>query len=412
MENYLKNCTFLSMMVPDQLREQVRKYSTETMVAAADALEWHIFEGLCSNLQQTPYIVNLLPVGSYPQYYRQAFIQESSFCAGGRNSQINVGYCNIKLVRKKSIASAVYAALDNHFSKLDEPGILIVYSASASFLTPVERLKKKYSQLKVCVVIADLPNMSNLSQNKSFLKKMLIRYLADKSYRTMGSIDCFALLTRHMADYMHITQPYCVMEGIATEDHPPVLSGLAERTKIILYTGTLHRKFGILHLLKAFQYLADVDLRLVICGLGDSEPEIRAAAEQDSRIRFMGQIDRSKILTLQRRAAVLVNPRQNNEEFTKYSFPSKILEYLSSGTPVVAYKLDGIPDEYDPYIIYPENQSAEALAGALQSVCKMTDTQRRAIGKKNREFVLKEKNSKVQVQKILKMIEGATLESS
>ena len=38
-----------------------------------------------------------------------------------------------------------------------------------------------------------------------------------------------------------------------------------------------------------------------------------------------------------------VNPRQNNEEFTKYSFPSKTMEYLASGVPVVAYKLDGIP---------------------------------------------------------------------
>lgn len=398
------NYTFLSSMLPEQLREQVKKRSSRNMSDAADALEAHIFEGLCANLSQTPRIINVLPIGSYPQYYSQPFVSKGFFCAGGRSDHVNVGYCNVKLVRKRSMEHGVYAVLDAHLSKLKEPGVLIVYSAAAHLLTPVARLKKKYPQMKVCVVIADLPNMSNLSQNKSLLKKLFIRYLSDKSYRAMECVDCFALLTRHMADYMHITQPYCVMEGIATENHPCVPPDSLGQEKIILYTGTLHRRFGILHLLEAFQHIQDADCRLAICGLGDSEAEIRDAARRDSRINFMGQIDRLEILRLQGKAAVLVNPRQNNEDFTKYSFPSKILEYLSSGTPVIAYKLDGIPDEYDPYIIYPEDQSTEALSATLQTVCGMTQDQRSAIGSKGREFVLTQKNSRAQVKKIVDLI--------
>mgnify|MGYP003303651866 CR=1 FL=1 len=44
---------------------------------------------------------------------------------------------------------------------------------------------------------------------------------------------------------------------------------------------------------------------------------------------FTGKIDRSQVLALQRSATVLVNPRRNNEEYTKYSFPSKTMEYLA-----------------------------------------------------------------------------------
>lgn len=86
-----------------------------------------------------------------------------------------------------------------------------------------------------------------------------------------------------------------------------------------------------------------------------------------------------------------MNPRQNNEEFTKYSFPSKTMEYLSSGIPVVAYKLDGIPDEYDQYIQYVADDSIESLKKKLVEVCEMTREERQELGNIGRNFVLMKK---------------------
>lgn len=105
-----------------------------------------------------------------------------------------------------------------------------------------------------------------------------------------------------------------------------------------------------------------------------------------------------------KKATVLVNPRQNNEEFTKYSFPSKTMEYLSSGIPVVAYKLDGIPDEYDQYIQYVADDSIESLKMKLVEVCEMTREERQELGNIGRNFVLTRKNSTIQVRKICEMI--------
>ena len=102
----------------------------------------------------------------------------------------------------------------------------------------------------------------------------------------------------------------------------------------------------------------------------------------------------------------MVNPRQNNEEFTKYSFPSKTMEYLSSGIPVVAYKLDGIPDEYDQYIQYVADDSIESLKKKLVEVCEMTREERQELGNIGRNFVLMKKNSTIQVRKIREMIDS------
>ena len=111
---------------------------------------------------------------------------------------------------------------------------------------------------------------------------------------------------------------------------------------------------------------------------------------------------------MQQRAAVLVNPRQNNEEFTKYSFPSKTMEYLASGVPVVAYKLDGIPDEYDSYLNYVPDNSVEALTKTIQSICDMSPEERKDKGERARKFVLNEKNAEKQAKRILDFLNAGS----
>lgn len=82
------------------------------------------------------------------------------------------------------------------------------------------------------------------------------------------------------------------------------------------------------------------------------------------------------------------------------------MEYLSSGIPVVAYKLDGIPDEYDKYIQYVEDDSIEGLKRKLVEVCELPEEDRVRIGQKGRDFVLREKNSQVQTKKIIDLIDS------
>ena len=82
------------------------------------------------------------------------------------------------------------------------------------------------------------------------------------------------------------------------------------------------------------------------------------------------------------------------------------MEYLSSGVPVIAYKLDGIPDEYDEYLNYVEDNSVESLANKLIEFCEKSDEERAAIGKKGQAFVLENKNAVAQTKKIVEFIKS------
>lgn len=387
----------VSILIPKEYEAKFLQDSRNTMQDAANALQWHLYNGLCENLGEKIPLFNLLPCGSFPQYCKKAFIPNFTFDKNGKN----LGFCNIKLIRNFFRTLSLKKALKDWCQADSEQKTLFVYTVSNALLAAVAAVKKKNPEVRVCAIVADLPNMSNLSSKKGFLLRLFLAHKAKESYSLLSAVDSFVLLTQHMAEYMKLYQPYCVMEGISTaqsEFPGPVYDN---KIKTVFYSGTLHRKFGVLHLVKAFQQIDCSDYRLVLCGTGDCESEIKAAAKQDNRIQYCGQLPRVEVLKLQTQATVLVNPRQNNEKYTKYSFPSKNLEYLSSGIPLVAYKLDGIPDEYDDYILYVEDDRVESLSQKIIEVCQKTSQERWDIGTKARSFVTEQKNEFVQTRKIL-----------
>lgn len=391
----------VSVLIPKEYETEFRACAKNTMQDAANALQWNLYNGLCENFGQKIPLFNLIPCDSFPQHYRRPFIPGFSFDEKGQN----LSFCNVKLIRNYFKTKALEKALIKWCKSSSDEKTLFVYTISNSLMTAISAVKEKYPNLHICAIVADLPDMSNLSSKKSAILKLFVKKQAKSAYSLISLIDAFVLLTKHMADYMQITQPFCVMEGIAPDVSIELLTEETGEEKIILYTGTLHRKFGVLHLLEAFRNVSDPAARLVICGVGDSEAEIRAASEEDTRIQFLGQLRRDEVLKLQKRAAVLVNPRLNNEEFTKYSFPSKTMEYLASGVPVIAYKLGGIPDEYDTYLTYPNDDSVSALTDAIESICSMDAESRRNKGASGKAYVLKEKNASAQTKRILDFLQ-------
>lgn len=396
---------FLTTLIPKQKEEEIRRLSRHNMQDAANALQWHIYEGLYENLNTELKIFNVRPIGSFPQYYKKPFVKGSRFPTDSCKENVDVGFCNVKFIRKLHQPKKIYRQLVKWCRADDEEKCLFIYTMSSSFMVAVHKLKKRFPTLKTCAIVADLPDMSTLSSKQSLAQRIFNKRSAAAAYARTACIDAFVLLTRQMADYMKITQPFTVMEGIATKtDLPLKRQQTDERT--VLYSGTLHKRFGILNLVQAFEKIEHPDYRLVICGAGDSEEEIKAAAKKDPRISFLGQLPRAEVLALQQTATVLVNPRQNNEEFTKYSFPSKNLEYLSSGIPLVAYKLDGIPDEYDDYINYVSDNSIEALSKKLTEALEDKDGSVAARALAAANFVRDEKNAQKQTRKIVGLLES------
>nr|MEE4269850.1 glycosyltransferase [Candidatus Krumholzibacteria bacterium] len=75
--------------------------------------------------------------------------------------------------------------------------------------------------------------------------------------------------------------------------------------------------------------------RLVFCGSGVGEQQLRGLAEGAANILFSGWVDEPALRVIMQRSVMGVTPYRNNANFTE-NLPNKFLEYLSQGLPVVS----------------------------------------------------------------------------
>lgn len=400
---------FLCGLFPKETEEDILKNSIGSIQNAANNLQWGFVEGFEENLNEPITILNSLYIGSFPRLYKRIKIDTHYFSHnGGKSQDINVGFINVVGVKRISRYISLKPYIKEWIeSNKDSKKIIIAYAMTSTFTQILEYSKKIDESVVTCLIVPDLPQYMNFNNHKNIIYTKLKNIEMKIIRKNMQFIDSYVLLTQYMKDALEIKKPYVVIEGISTDLFKNISKSdenMNNSHKNILYTGGLNEKYGIIDLVKAFEMLEDKNCRLIICGSGDAENFIRKACGRDKRIIFKGLLDREEILSLQKGATLLINPRANTDDYTKFSFPSKMLEYMSSGRPVLAYMLDGMPDEYREYI-YEINENVEnGILNALVEVLKKSKEELYIKGKKAKEFVLKEKNSKKQCKKVIDMI--------
>lgn len=234
-----------------------------------------------------------------------------------------------------------------------------------------------------------------------------------KFYRALGNwviAHCtdYIVLTEATNDYINPTgKPYVVLEGqadITMEKRAPSLEKKA-KPRVVLYAGGVSCEYGAEAMVQGFR-MADVpDTQLWVYGPGDYVEELTQIGKEDGRIVYGGVLLSSQIVEKEQQATLLINPRPTNEEFVKYSFPSKTMEYMASGTPLLTTVLPGMPKEYHPYVYLLEEETAQGVAEKLREIFALSDEELFQKGARAREFILEEKNNVVQAKKILDMLE-------
>lgn len=98
----------------------------------------------------------------------------------------------------------------------------------------------------------------------------------------------------------------------------------------VCYFGTLGYQYDLTTVIKGFKKLKYNKIRLIICGSGDNEENLKKLALGDSKIIFPGYIDAVQIKVLMTYSHIGVYPPFKKENFIK-NIPGKVVEYLSEG---------------------------------------------------------------------------------
>lgn len=383
----------------------IQKISNEPLQYAANALQRSFISGLYAVGINDLKVVSLPFVSSYPQSFKKPFYQGAEWSSHPFALLSRPKFSTIRFYRYISRTIAAYKPLKRQLEQ-SSCDILFIYSAHLPFIITGYCLKKVMPQISVCVVVPDLPEFMGYGRllsrflvwNESLLIKRLIR-----------NFDSFVFLTEATGEHLGVpADRRIVIEGIY-DPSDDSLAGLEPKESfekeqgarpVFLYSGTLAARYGIVDLLEAFAQLDNADSRLWICGDGDARAEVEAMASRDPRLTYFGQVPRDQALSLQRQADVLVNPRRPQGEYTKYSFPSKTMEYLASGRPVVMHALPGVPVEYLDHLVLPGTPDADGLAAALRQIAAAPAEALKARGVKGRQFILEDKSPKAQVSRL------------
>jgi glycosyltransferase involved in cell wall biosynthesis len=393
------NVLFLTLLYhPDEL-EAVTRLSRDGLQNQINAYQWAFIDGLRKNLApgETLSVCNALPVGVFPTRYRKLYLRNKTFSDATKQ----FGGLNLPVCKQRGRAARARRAIEHWIGESPENRTVLIYSLYLPYLQAAARVKKRHPDITVTVIVTDLPNELGIASDRSGLLKRAEYAMGRRRTSICTQLDGFVLLTAPMADALPIRgKPAIVIEGLVSPETKmePVPRLPEDSRPAVLYTGTLNRELGIGELMEALANLPQAQLWL--CGRGDMEDEINKAQQNFDNIHYFGFVSHGAALALQKQAAILINPRTAQGVFTRYSFPSKTLEYMRCGVPVACCKLEGIPDEYDAYLTYIEPQNTEGIRGAVQKLLRMSKEEREAMGERARAFVLTQKNSVAQCAKL------------
>ena len=308
---------------------------------------------------------------------------------GGADYHYITAYRN-PLRKILSGARQVYATV----SALAEPDSVVFVDCLNCTTAFFAQLAARRKGCRCVGIITDLPDMLGYNRIYRALTNRVIARCTD-----------YVLLTEQMNSRVNPTgKPHVILEGhadIAMAERQPSLAR-KRRPRTCLYAGSVRKIYGLENLVQGF-LLADLpDTQLLIYGQGDYVEELKSI--RDPRIQYGGMLLSSEIVDKEMEATLLVNPRPTDAEYVKYSFPSKTMEYMASGTPVLTTALPGMPREYLPYVNLIEEETPQGIAKALQSVLSRSDEALLEQGAKARRFVLEQRNNLVQAKKILNML--------
>lgn len=401
------NLLFIGQFYPRKIAETIAEDTFGKVGFSNHNFELSLIKGFSGINGVNIRVISSPQVYSYPHNNKHFFIKKESYNDSGVPVR-STSFVNISGITLLSKPLCLALAILKELRKFNGDEVnVIVNPHSLNLLQGIalaKRLTKK--KLQTTLIVPDVPACMMEMDNKNGLKSKLVGLLTRYNASLARKFDKYVFLTAAMNDYYKTSQEnFMVMEGLIDPDRAlkPSITETFEKN-IILYTGTLRRIFGVMDLVEAFEKGKFKNAELWICGSGECAGEIENKAKSNPSIKFYGLVSSEKALELQSKATILTNPRSASGNYTKYSFPSKTIEYLLAGKIVVMNRLPGIPKEYDDYLVYPINEGTSAWIHALNEVLSLSVEERRCRGAANRKFILSRKIAEYQCQRIIDFI--------
>ena len=294
--------------------------------------------------------ISAIPASSFPKNTELFYYTERGEENGVKI--LSIPFINVIILKHISRFLAVVFYWCKEY-KLNNYDILIIHGVHSPFL--IFGLIFKYlTKKKVLVIFTDPPGVivdgdSLLSKALKSIDKYIIIFLVKK-------FSGIVLSEKIAEDYMPDSETFLI-DGFYSEfdesEYKP------SELFTVVYAGMLEEKYGVKSLVNAILETRNPNIRLQIFGRGTMSDYIESI--ESEKIQFLGYLSIDSVHEYYQKANLLVNPRPIGNVFVKYSFPSKLLEYLSAGIPTMTTSLPSISEDLKQVLHFPDSDSVRDL---------------------------------------------------
>ena len=249
-----------------------------------------------------------------------------------------------KTTIEKTAKQAIEDFMSNDF-------IIVTDTLRLNLVKAAKRIGKLYDA-KVVGMLTDNPN--NLSTGSSFVKNYLIK--------ESSTLDGYLSLTNGLVEIFNSSIPSYVFEGLVSEEKEgnkdPIFN-------YFYFGGSLYERYGVKTLVDAF-HRSSIKSKLVLAGSGPLAEYIEELSHEDYRILYLSQLSKEKNIAYMRNSIANINPRPLDAKLDNESVPSKLLEYLSIGTPVISSKYPKLYSTFRDDVSWIDVNSLEDMKFALE----------------------------------------------
>lgn len=375
----------LGFTIPDELAKEIFLLDKSPQIATTK-FAWRLARALKFGFTNIV-LASVVPIKNYPHGKRIIF--RSSEFVQNQTPGILLGFVNIVLIKHISRLFQCIFRLPE-FMRRHNVDTIIVHGTHTPFM--VFAIVMKLWGKKVFILLSDQHGVPSPSDHwyDRLLKKADTQIMA----KLLGQFDGYICLSNAFREKFNFDKRVLVFPGILngtimTALGADVTQSKGKDTFKVVFAGGVNKSNGVDLLLEAFTLANNKGLSLIIYGEGELKEKVIAASLIDPRIIYGGLLFDGDMIEALASASLLINPRPPDQEYAQTSFPSKLMEYLAVGAPVLSTRIVSIPPEIEDCFFYIDDATAVGIAGSIRRVYQLPAEEREKIAGRAQQKVQK-----------------------
>lgn len=374
-----KDILYLGFVLPKKLFEEISRIDQYPHYAT-NKFSLSLLSALKVGFENV-YILSFPEVRNYPAVKKILFYSEHFNIE--KNAGVVMGFINIILIKHVSRLCQLikYGSLIIKKNKIKH---IVMYGTHTPYML-FGIFAKYLFDVDLMIVLTDQHGVkvgsdAYLGEVLRWLDTKLMKYAIDK-------FDSYLCLSKAFVEKFKLRR-YFVLQGIINKEYSELVEQRKKNHQTkngdvfnVYYAGALNKNNGVDLLLLSLSYIDRSDISINFLGKGDLEELVVDMSKVDARVKYHGALSGDELVAELMRANLLINPRPIEDEYAIASFPSKLIDYMLTGIPILTTRLMSIPEEIGDCFYFIDGCEPKSIADAIGRILSLSDSERNRVGR-------------------------------